>query len=95
MSGDEGVLQRGGGGDVDVRYSRVTCFIIYICIYTCTIIIIIIILVCALAYKSVCRAAAQFDVVCNPRGVQYYTRGYATACVDIVNRRRDGLEGFY
>jgi len=43
----------------------------------------------------VCRAAARFDVVCNPRGEQYYTRGYATACVDIVNRRRDGLEGFY
>lgn len=41
------------------------------------------------------RAAARFDVVCNPRGVQYYTRGYAAACVDIVNRRRDELEGFY
>lgn len=90
MSGDEGVLQR-GGGDVDVRYFRVTCFIIYICICTR----IIIILVCAHAYTLVCRAATQFDVVCNPRGVQYYTRGYATACVDIVNRRRDGLEGFY
>lgn len=88
MSGDEGVLQR-GGGDVDVRYSRVTCFIIYISIC------IIIILVCARAHTSVCRAAARFDVVCNPRGVQYYTRGYAASCVDIVNRRRDGLEGFY
>jgi len=42
-----------------------------------------------------CRAAARFDVVCNPRGVQYYTRGYTAACVNIVNRRRDGLEGFY
>jgi len=67
-------------------------YMLYNIYYIC---IIIIILVCACAYTPGCRATARFDVVCNPRGIQYYTRGYAAACVDIVNRRRDGLEGFY
>lgn len=46
-SGDESV-RHGGVGDVDVQYSQVTCFIIYIRInvYNC----IIIILICARAY---------------------------------------------